>query len=150
MRWNSQEESERVYRHIPYGRDLDVFVLDMRSYRAGNGCNVETAPGAETVYLGREQIAWLKAKLKQSRATWKVIASDMPLGIQVGDGTDPVAACAKFENSANGDGPVLGREFEIADLLSFMKRELGGTFERSRLDPVPGDGEGHQRRKSNP
>jgi alkaline phosphatase D len=123
MRWSSQEESERVYRHIPYGRDLDVFVIDMRSYRAGNGCNVETAPGLDTAYLGREQIAWLKAKLAQSRATWKVIASDMPLGIQVGDGTDPVAACAKFENSANGDGPVLGREFEIADILRFLKRE---------------------------
>jgi len=123
MRWSSQEESERVYRHIPYGRDLDVFVIDMRSYRAGNGCNVEPTADAATTYLGRAQMEWLKAKLKQSRATWKVIASDMPLGLQVGDGTDPVAACAKFENSANGDGPVLGREFEIADLLRFIKHD---------------------------
>jgi len=35
MRWYSQEEVERVYRHIPYGRDLDVFVnaLDLAEDR---------------------------------------------------------------------------------------------------------------------
>ena len=31
--------------HIPYGRLLDVFVLDMRSYRAGNSYNRQPAPG---------------------------------------------------------------------------------------------------------
>jgi alkaline phosphatase D len=122
IRWHSDEESERVYRHIPYGRDLDVFVIDMRSYRAGNGCNVETAPGDATAFLGRAQIEWLKAKLAQSRATWKIIAADMPLGLLVGDGTDPATGCARFENSANGDGPVLGREFEVAEVLRFIKR----------------------------
>jgi alkaline phosphatase D len=123
LRFHSDEESERVYRHIPYGRDLDVFVIDMRSYRAANGCNVETAPGDATQYLGRAQLEWLKNKLKQSRATWKVIASDMPIGLIVGDGTDATSGCARAENSANGDGPVLGREFEIAEILRFIKRE---------------------------
>ena len=123
LRWHSDEESERVYRHVPYGRDLDIFVIDMRSYRAGNGCNVETTPSDATTFLGRAQLEWLKGKLKHSRATWKVIASDMPLGLLVGDGTDPVSGCARFENSANGDGPVRGREFEIAEILRFIKRE---------------------------
>jgi alkaline phosphatase D len=122
MRWNSQIESERIYRHIPYGRDLDVFVLDMRSYRGPNGCNRETRPGPDTAYLGRDQIEWLKSGLERSRATWKVIAADMPLGLVVGDGMDP-SGCSRFENSANGDGPVLGREFEIAEVLSFIKRQ---------------------------
>lgn len=121
MRLVTPDAIGRVYRHIPYGDALDVFVLDMRSYRAENGCNVETSPGSETAYLGRAQLDWLKRSLKQSRATWKVIASDMPLGLIVGDGTDPVSGCARFENSANGNGPVLGREFEIAELLSFIK-----------------------------
>lgn len=121
IRLQSGDALGRIYRHIPYGEDLDVFVLDMRGYRAGNGCNAETAPGPATAYLGSEQIDWLKKKLRQSRATWKIIASDMPLGIIVGDGTDPVSGCAKFENSSNGDGPVLGREFEIAEILSFIK-----------------------------
>jgi alkaline phosphatase D len=121
MRYFSVEESERVYRHIPYGRLLDVFVLDMRSYRAANSFNRQAAPGPDTAYLGEEQIAWLKMQLSESKAVWKVIAADMPLGLQVGDGVDS-AGRPRWENSANGDGPVLGREFEIADILRYIKR----------------------------
>ena len=58
-------ESERVYRHIPYGPDLDVFVIDMRSYRGPNTFNRQEAPGAETAFLGRAQIEWLKRKLER-------------------------------------------------------------------------------------
>ena len=57
---------------------------------------------------------WLKRALLNSRATWKVIASDMPLGLQVPD-------ILGFEAWANGDGPALGRELELADLLRFIK-----------------------------
>ena len=39
----------------------------------------------------------------------------MPIGIIVRDGD------SHFENGANGDGPVLGREHDIADLLRFIK-----------------------------
>jgi alkaline phosphatase D len=122
LRWTGQEEAERVYRHIPYGRDLDVFVIDMRSYRAANSYNRQEQPGPETAFLGPQQLEWLKRKLDESRATWKVIASDMPIGLVVGDGRDAQGR-ARFENGANGDGPVLGREFEIADLLRFIKRK---------------------------
>ena len=122
MRWSSQVESERVYRHIPYGRDLDVFVLDMRSYRGPNSFNRQAQMGAETAFLGAAQIAWLKQKLRDSRATWKVIAADMPIGLLIPDGTDEQGR-PRFEGLANGEGPALGREFEIADLLRFIKRE---------------------------
>jgi alkaline phosphatase D len=60
--------------------------------------------------------------LRESKAVWKVIASDMPLGLQVGDGTDALGR-PRWENAANGDGPVLGREFEIADILTYIKRQ---------------------------
>ena len=53
-----------------------------------------------------------------SKATWKVIASDMPIGIVVYDNWRDKST---FENLANGDGPVLGREHDIADLLRFIK-----------------------------
>jgi alkaline phosphatase D len=122
MRWFSQIESERVYRHIPYSEDLDVFVLDMRSYRGPNSYNRQTTPSSDTDFLGPEQLAWLKQKMDQSRATWKIIAADMPIGLLVPDGNDAVGR-AQFEAIANGDGPVLGREFEIADLLRFIKRQ---------------------------
>ena len=122
MRSSGVEESERVYRHIAYGKLLDVFVIDMRSYRAGNSFNRQPQPGLGTVFLGEQQIAWLKKELRESDAVWKVIASDMPLGLQVGDGTDE-AGRPRWENVANGDGPVLGREFEIADILRFINRQ---------------------------
>jgi len=122
MRLHSQVESERVYRHVPYGRDLDVFVLDMRSYRGPNSFNRQAQAGADTAFLGAAQLAWLKRKLQDSRATWKVIAADMPIGLLVPDGNDAQGR-AQFEAIANGNGPVLGREFEIADLLRFIKRQ---------------------------
>ncbi|HEX6737012.1 MAG TPA: alkaline phosphatase D family protein [Vicinamibacteria bacterium] len=122
MRWHNQAESERVYRHLPYGPHLDVFVLDMRSYRGPNTFNRQETPGPETVFLGRAQMEWLKRRLESSRATWKVIAADMPLGLLVGDGLD-ASGRPRFEAVANGDGAALGRELEIADLLRFIKRE---------------------------
>jgi alkaline phosphatase D len=111
-------EAGRVYRSIPYGPSVEIFALDLRTYRAANTANRQPEHSPATVFLGEAQRAWLKAALKASRATWKVIASDMPLGLVVTDGpTD-------FEAVANGDnGGPLGRELEIADLLGFMKRE---------------------------
>jgi alkaline phosphatase D len=123
MRWHNQAEDERIYRHIPYGRDLDVFVIDMRSYRGPNSHNLQAQPSAETAFLGKPQLQWLKQKLKDSRTTWKVIAADMPLGVQIPDGTDEQGR-ARWEGPANGnDGPASGRELEIAELLRFIKRE---------------------------
>jgi alkaline phosphatase D len=121
MRWYAQEEEQRVYRKIAYGPLLDVFVIDMRSYRGPNSHNRQTELNDESVYLGPEQLAWLRESLKNSRATWKVIASDMPIGLLVDDGKDAQGR-PKFEAVANGDGPALGREIEIAQLLSFIKQ----------------------------
>lgn len=122
MRWHSQVESERIYRHIPYGRDLDVFVVDMRSYRGPNTYNRQNRQGPETRFFGKAQLAWLKNSLQRSRATWKIIAADMPLGLQIGDGTDEQGR-PRWEGPANGNGPALGRELELAELLRFIKRE---------------------------
>lgn len=122
MRWHAQEEEERVYRRIGWGPLLDVFVVDMRSYRGRNTHNRQAQADADTAFLGSRQLEWLRAGLKKSRATWKVIAADMPIGLNVPDGKDAEGR-PRWEAIANGDGPVLGREAEIAQLLSFIKRE---------------------------
>jgi alkaline phosphatase D len=122
MRFASVDSARRIYRRLSYGPLLEVFALDMRSYRSGNNHNRQTQPGAETAYLGREQLDWLKAGLKDSAAVWKVIAADMPLGLQSLDGADRLNR-PRFESAANGDGPARGREFELAELLAFMRRE---------------------------
>lgn len=109
-------DSERIYRSFNYGPSLDIFMLDMRSYRGPNTPNRQTVESAETDFLGNAQVRWLKNKLQNSKATWKVIASDMPIGLVIRDGE------SKFENLANGDGPPLGRELEFADLLRFIQQ----------------------------
>jgi alkaline phosphatase D len=112
-------EPGRVYRKISYGPLLDVFMLDMRSYRGPNGANMDESYGPNSYFLGPQQVAWLKRELLNSRATWKVIAADMPIGLVVVYDTDK-----KFgsEAIAQGDGPARGRELEIADILTFIKR----------------------------
>ena len=111
-----------IFRRIGYGPLLDVFVIDMRTYRAANSANRQARQNAETTYLGGAQMKWLAAELAKSRATWKVIASDMPIGLLVPDGQDAKGE-ALWEAVANGEnGAPLGRELEIAALLSSLKR----------------------------
>src|SRR5262249_26045349 len=104
-------EPERVYRKIPYGPLLDVFMLDMRTYRGPNGANLETEEGGVAAFLGAEQLAWLKRELVASTVTWKVIAADMPLSLVV---WDDFTNKKGFEAVANNDGgKPLGPELEF-------------------------------------
>lgn len=110
----------RIYRRISHGPLLDLFVLDMRTYKDPNDDNLYADP--RRGLLGDRQRAWLKRELAASTATWKVIANDLPLGLVVPDG--PTA----LEGVAQGDaGPARGRELEWADVLSFAhRRGIGG------------------------
>jgi alkaline phosphatase D len=109
------DDLERIYRVVPYGPLVDVFVMDLRSYRGANSANRQPSLTDDSRILGAGQLAALKAQLAASRAIWKVIACDMPLGLVVRDGT-------LFEAVANDDpGAPLGRELEIADLLRFIR-----------------------------
>ena len=117
MRLQKADGGGRIYRKLSYGPMLDVFVLDMRSYREANDANL----GAAKPFLGREQLNWLKRELKQSRAQWKVIAADMPIGLGVPDGEVSLGV-PRWEAVANGEpGPAQGRELEIAELLGYLR-----------------------------
>ena len=114
-------DPERVYRSFAYGPSLDVFMLDERSYRGPNSPNRQTALDADSAFLGPEQMRWLKRSLLDSRGTWKVIASDMPLSIVVPD-LNPDVPKGTYEAWANADhGAPLGRELELASFLAFIK-----------------------------
>lgn len=114
----------RVYRVLRQGPLLDVFVLDMRTYRNANSSGDQTVDPQGI--LGREQLEWLKRELSRSRAVWKVIAADMPIGLVVPDTTE---GRQNVEAVAQGDpGAPLGRELQIAELLRFVKhRRITGT-----------------------
>ena len=111
-------EPGRIYRSFDYGPSLEIFALDLRSYRGPNSTNKQPRLGPDTGILGLAQARWLVAGLRASKATWKVIACDMPLGVVVADGpTD-------FDAVANGDGgPPLGRELEIASVLRAIREQ---------------------------
>jgi len=104
----------RIYRKVPRGRHLDVFCLDMRTFKDPNTAGTEPRL---THILGQEQVDWLVREVTRSRATWKVISADLPLGVVVPDG--PV----NQESVSNHDpGAPLGKELEIASVLSAFKR----------------------------
>jgi alkaline phosphatase D len=115
-----RDEFGRIYRRISHGPLLDLFILDMRTYKDPNGTDVYADPTIGM--LGPAQRAWLKRELAASRATWKVIANDLPLGLVVPD------APGTFEGISQGDnGPPLGRELEFAEVLRFAhQRGISG------------------------
>ncbi len=146
----TQAEPSRVYRKLSYGPLLDVFMLDMRSYRGPNGEDMQETYGPDAYFLGPTQMAWLKRELTSSRrhleghryrhaaSAWAVLYDiDRKWGA---------------EAVAQGDkGPPCGRELEIADLLAFIKRAgirntlwltadalHGGALLRSRHGRGPG------------
>jgi alkaline phosphatase D len=109
-----------IHRRIPYGPLLDLFVLDMRTYKDPNDANVHADP--RRGLLGAEQREWLKRELAASRATWKVLAIDLPLGLIVPDGGEAQEGVAQGR-----PGPPLGRELEFAEVLRFAhERRVGG------------------------
>ncbi|WP_457972241.1 alkaline phosphatase D family protein [Arthrobacter sp. D1-17] len=107
-------EPARIYRKISRGPQLEIFCLDMRTFKDPNTDGRETSL---THILGEEQACWLINEVTRSKATWKVISADLPLGIIVPDG--PV----NQESLANRNaGAPLGKELEIAGVLSAFKR----------------------------
>jgi alkaline phosphatase D len=119
MRPSTVEEG-RVYRSFRRGPALEVFMLDERTYRGPNTENRQPVAGPETAFLGAAQLAWLEEGLAHTSATWKLLVSDMPLGLVVGDGVKQ--GVLMEDGWANGSGPPLGRELELAELLRFIKR----------------------------
>lgn len=110
------DDEDRVYRRIPHGPLLDLFVLDMRTYKDVNDDDRYRDPARGI--LGLTQREWLKRELIASKATWKVLAIDLPLGLVV-----PDPSTNGIEGIAQGDGGApLGRELEFADLLQTAHR----------------------------
>ena len=73
-------EPNRLYRSVRYGAHLELFILDTRQYRSRN----EDHDGPDKTMLGSTQLQWLLDGLRTSTATWKVIATSVPLSIVKG------------------------------------------------------------------
>jgi alkaline phosphatase D len=102
-----------VHRVVPYGPLVDVIVLDCRSFRTPNDAN----RGDTGAMLGAAQARWFVDAVTSSRARWKIIACDQPVGLVIGDGPND----SRNEGFANGEGPPLGRERELAGILAELR-----------------------------
>ncbi len=106
-------EPDRIYRSYRWGLDVELFVIDARSYRSDNRA-ADTPENAKTL-LGREQVEWLREGLTSSTATWKIVSSDVPLSVPTGAerfGRDAFANQASSPEAAR-----TGFEAELLDLL---------------------------------
>ncbi|HJQ07470.1 MAG TPA: alkaline phosphatase D family protein [Nocardioides sp.] len=114
----SPDRLGRVYRKLSFGPLLDLFILDMRSHKDPNTTDVETVDDGGI--LGAEQEKWLIDGVTTSRATWKVIANDLPLGLVVPDGTEGKPNEESISNGAAG--APSGREMQLARVLTAFQR----------------------------
>ena len=107
-------EPKRIYRSIRYGKDLEIFLLDARSYRDRN--DLPDTPANNKQMLGREQIDWLVSGLRNSDATWKVVSSAVPVSIPTGS--------VQFgrDSWANLDAEPSGFERELLGMLAEFDR----------------------------
>jgi alkaline phosphatase D len=82
VEWNPLPAGAPLYRRLRWGRHLELFVLDTRSYRDPNGApDTDAAP---KTLLGAAQRRWLEQTLPASDATWKVVVSSVPLAVPTG------------------------------------------------------------------
>lgn len=93
------DDPTRLYRKISRGANLDVFLLDTRQHRSRNG----DPDGEGKTMLGNAQREWLIGELLKSRATWKVIATSVPLSNTKG-GTDLRPGNDSWARGAEGTG----------------------------------------------
>ena len=104
-----------IQRVLRCGPDVDVIVVDLRSFRTPNDRN----DGAARAMFGAPQARWLVDALASSRATWKIVACDQPLGLIIPDGDEPGSPQEGF---GQGAGPPRGREHELAAVLGELHR----------------------------
>jgi len=71
----SKVEPNQSYRSFHRGKDLDLFILDMHSYRSRN--DIDDTPGTNKTLLGKDQLHWLEQDLLNSTATWKLLTCQL-------------------------------------------------------------------------
>eukprot|EP00877_Chromochloris_zofingiensis_P014838 jgi/Chrzof1/9608/Cz04g09160.t1 len=102
-----------IYGSFKHGKHLEVFLVDMRTYR---GPNPQGNSTTLVEMFGQEQFNWLKTSLKNSKATWKVISIDDPLAYSTGGPGD-------WDAFGQNNPAILGREFQLKELLAFINRQ---------------------------
>lgn len=73
----------QLFRRLPFGRLLDLHVLDTRQFRSDQPCGDGAKPrcadalGSRQTMMGEAQERWLERGLRASRARWNVLANQV-------------------------------------------------------------------------
>lgn len=121
----------RLYRSVRWGEDLELFFLDLRSFRSPN----TAADDERKTALGAEQKAWLLAALPASSATHKVVVSSVPLAIPTGDETIGIDSWVGFETELREVFNKLAESGVVA--LTFITTDVHFATAH-RFEPVAG------------
>ena len=70
----------RIYRALRFGRHVELILLDERQYRADQPCGDTVGPACPEravprPFLGAKQLAFAKARLSASKASWKLVGN---------------------------------------------------------------------------
>jgi alkaline phosphatase D len=85
----------RLYRHLQFGRLMDLDMLDTRQYRSRQACGrllestCAAAADPSRTILGAVQERWLFERLGRSRATWTVLGQQVPTFARDAVATNP-------------------------------------------------------------
>jgi alkaline phosphatase D len=118
LKWFRQyspiDPTTTMYRSVKWGKDVEFFLLDNRSYRSRNDL-IDSPENAKTM-LGADQLAWLKSGVVNSTAIWKIIVNTSPLSTRVtAAGITPAAGEDAW---CSGDSTLpTGFERELHDIM---------------------------------
>jgi alkaline phosphatase D len=128
-------ERYRVFKRIPLGRTVDLFLLDERQYRTVD------ANGNRVQILGERQMQWLIDGLKSSPAQWKMIANQVQIApFDFGSGPSPDSWGGYPEQRTRLLGEIERAGipnvvFATGDSHVFEMNLLAADFETFRSDP---------------
>ena len=112
------DQNNRIYRSFNWGPNLDLFILDGRSYRSPN--SMADTPENNKTMLGTEQLEWLEQGLMNSSAIWKVISSDVPISVPTGANASILGRDGWANGNETNFSSESGFERELQQLLRFL------------------------------
>jgi hypothetical protein len=136
-------DPEQAYRSFTWGDLLDLFMIDVRSYRSPAIDDIDTStPGGAAIFdpdrttLGAAQKASLKSSLSSAAACWKVLGNPYNMGVwRLADTDDPSQPIVAHDFTCGSLTPdpdvILDRGGPTADAYDFYRRFQDLSVERN-------------------
>ena len=120
----NRKRDAQIYRNLRWGKHLEIFFLDNRQFRDSNQ-QIDRRDHPKSM-LGETQKHWLISAISQSDATWKVIASSVPVAVPTGGGDHKRDGWANFTSTAltsDKSQQLTGYENELREILNALKHD---------------------------